>query len=107
MVVTLDLKTLGWARIIIGVLVLIVFCFMKNLIVTIKHTNKILEDSEKISSIAAQRTEQVNESVGEVAEALGQVAETVKGNQNVVAALTSVINALGSLKNLIVKMKDH
>ena len=58
MVVTLDLKTLGWALIIIGVLVLIVFCiiFMKNLIVTIKHTNKILEDSEKISSIAAQRT---------------------------------------------------
>ena len=85
MVVTLDLKTLGWALIIIGVLVLIVFCiiFMKNLIVTIKHTNKIL------------------------VEALGQVAETVKGNQNVVAALTSVINALGSLKNLIVKMKDH
>ena len=62
MAVTLDLKTLGCALIIIGVLVLIVFCiiFMKNLIVTIKHTNKILEDSEKISSIAAQRTEQVN-----------------------------------------------
>ena len=109
MEVTLDLKTVGWVLIVIAVLVLIIFCivFLKNLIVTIKHTNKILEDTERISSIAAERTEQVNEVVGDVAGSLSQMADVIKGNQSVVAALTSIINAIGSLKNLVTRNKER
>lgn len=109
MIITLDLKTLGWALVIIGLLVLVVFCiiFMKNLIVTIRHMNQILEDTERISAIAAERTEQVNEAVGDVSESLSQVAEIIKGNQSITSALSSIVNALASLKNLVSrKAKD-
>lgn len=108
MVVTLDLKALGWALIMIALLVLIIFCivFVKNFIATIRHTNKILADAERISTIAAERTEQVNESIGDVAESLSGMADVIKGNQSVVAALTSIVNALSSLKNLMTRNKD-
>ena len=108
MEITLDLKALGWALIVIGVLVLIVFCivFMKNLIVTIKHTNRILEDTEKISAIAAERTEEVDGVIGNVTESIGGLEDVIKGNQSVIEALTSIINALGSLKNLVNRKKE-
>lgn len=108
MIITLDLKTLGWALVIIGLLVLIVFCiiFMKNLIVTIRHANNILEDSEKISSIAAERAEQVNEAVGDVSTSISEMAEIIKGNQSITAALSSIVNAVASLRNLVTR-KDR
>ncbi len=103
MVITLDMKTLGMALIIIGLLVLIVFCivFVKNLIITIQHTNQILKDAEKISAIAAERSEQVDGLVGDVAESVGQVTDAIKGNQSIPAALTSLVNAVTALKNLV------
>lgn len=109
MVITMDLRTLGWALVVIGILVLIVFCiiFMKNLIETIKHTNQILEDTEKISAIAAERTEQVNGAIGDVSESLSELAEVIKGNQSIVSALTSIVNALASLKNLVTRKKGE
>lgn len=108
MVITLDLKTLGWALIIIGLLVLIVFgiVFMRNLIITIQHTNRILADAEKISAIAAERSEQLDGLVGDVSESVGQVTEMIKGNQSIVSALTSIVNAVTSLKNLVTSKKE-
>lgn len=108
MVITMDLKTLGWALIIIGLLVLIVFgiVFMRNLIITIQHTNRILEDAEKISAIAAERSEQLDGLVGDVSKSVGQVTEMIKGNQSIVSALTSIVNAVTSLKNLVTNKKE-
>ncbi len=108
MVITMDLKTLGWALIIIGLLVLIVFgiVFMRNLIITIQHTNRILQDAEKISAIAAERSEQLDGLVGDVSESVGQVTEMIKGNQSIVSALTSIVNAVTSLKNLVTSKKE-
>lgn len=104
----MDLKTLGWALIIIGLLVLIVFgiVFMRNLIITIQHTNRILQDAEKISAIAAERSEQLDGLVGDVSESVGQVTEMIKGNQSIVSALTSIVNAVTSLKNLVTSKKE-
>ncbi len=103
MVITLDMKTLGWALIMIGLLVLIVFCivFLKNLIVTIQHANRILKDAEKISAIATKRSKQVDGLVGDMAESVGQVTKAIKGNQSIPAALTSLVNAATALKNLV------
>lgn len=108
MVITMDLKTLGWALIIIGLLILIVFgiVFMRNLIVTIQHMNRILTDAEKISAIAAERSEQLDGLVGDVSESMGQVTEMIKGNQSIVSALTSIVNAVTSLKNLTTSKKE-
>ena len=105
MVVTMDLKAIGLGLIFQGLLILIIFCIVliKNLITTIKHANKILEDAEQISTIAAERTVQVNGAVGDLADSLGGMAQAMKGNESLVASLGSIAKAITSIKNLIDK----
>ncbi|MFV0516501.1 MAG: hypothetical protein ACK5MV_03825 [Aminipila sp.] len=105
MEITLTLKDLGMILITTGIVVFIVYCigFIKNLTVTIKHTNKILEDTQVISAIAAARAQDIDEAVGSVTESVGNISEVLKGNQSVIAALSSIVNSLVSLKNLLSK----
>jgi len=100
--------TLGTAGLIIigaGIVVLLVYCiaFMKNLIITVKHANKILEDTQVISKIAADKSKEVDKVINDVASSVGSISDIIKGNQSTISALTSIVNALGSLKNLIKK----
>jgi len=91
----------------VGLIVLIMYCIvlMKNLITTVKHTNKILEDTQVISGIAAERTKDVDKVLDDVVSSVGSVSKIIKGNQNTVSALTAIINSLASLKNLMDKRK--
>ncbi|MEG0830426.1 MAG: hypothetical protein RSD88_07225 [Anaerovoracaceae bacterium] len=109
MLVTVDLKAIGIGLIIIGLIVLIIFVIilLKNLIVTVKHTNKILEDTETISGIASERTKEVNGVVGKLIEAVSSVSDIIKGNQSTVGALTAIAKAAMSLKNLLQKEKKE
>lgn len=106
MEITLTLKDLGLILIGAGVIVLLVYCisFVKNLTVTIKHTNRILEDTQVISAIAAARAQDIDQAVGDVTESVSHISEALKGNQSTVAALSSIVNSLVSLKNVIAKL---
>ena len=102
--------TLGEAGIILiglAVLVLIIYCiiFVRNLIPTIKNMNKILEDAQVISGIAADNAKEVDKIISEVSTSVGSISDVIKGNQSVIAALTSLVNAIGSLKNLLQNVK--
>ncbi len=109
MEVVLTLKDLGFILIVTCVVVLLIYCIslIKNLVVTVKHTNKILEDTQIITDIAAERTKEVNEAVGDLSGAIGGIAEAIKGNQSIAAALSTLVNSINSLKNLILKMKNQ
>lgn len=102
MEVTLSLQDIGMLFIGIGLIVLIIYgiILLKNLVQTVKMTNKILEDSQEISAIAAERTKEINSIVGDVAHSMGAVSDAIKGNQNTVKALTSIVNSLGALKSI-------
>lgn len=102
MEITLSLKDMGIILIGIGLIVLIVYgiILIKNLTVSVKLTNKILEDSQSISSIAAERTKEVNSIIGDLGISLGSVSQAIKGNQSTVKAVTSIVNSLGALKSL-------
>lgn len=102
--------TLGDAGIILiglAVFVLLVYCiqFVRNLIPTVRNVNKILEDAQVISGIAAENAKEVDKIIGDVSTSVDSISNIIKGNQSVIAALTSLINALGSLKNLLVRDK--
>jgi len=101
------LKDAGLILIGCGLIVLIAYCisFMKNLIVTVKHTNKILEDSQVISDIAAKRAQDVDKIIDDVAVSAEGISKVIKGNQSTVAALTAIINSLMSLRNLFQEKK--
>jgi uncharacterized protein YoxC len=102
MEVTLSLQDIGVLFIGIGLIVLIIYgiILLKNLVQTVKTTNKILEDSHEISAIAAERTKEINSIVGDVAHSMGAVNDAFKGNQNVIKALTSIVNSLGALRSI-------
>jgi len=105
--ITITLKDAGLILIGVGIIVFIGYCisFMKNLVTTVKHANKILEDTQVISKIAADRSKEVDKAIGDIATSVGSVSDIIKGNQSTVAALTSIVNGLGSLKNIITKDK--
>nr|WP_315022574.1 hypothetical protein [uncultured Aminipila sp.] len=106
MEITLTLKDLGLILIGAGLIVLLVYCigFIKNLTVTIKHTNRILEDTQVISAIAAARAQDIDQAVGDVTESVSNISQALKGNQSTIAALSSIVNSLVSLKNIITKV---
>lgn len=107
MEITLTLKDLGLILIGTGIIVLLIYCisFIRNLTVTIKHTNKILEDTQVISAIAATRAQDIDQAVGNVTESVSNISDALKGNQSTIAALSSIVNSVVSLKNIVTKME--
>ena len=80
----------------------IVFVFyliglVKNLTETVKHTNRVLEDTEVITGIASSKAKDIDG----VVEAVGIISELIKGNQSAVKAATNVVNSLAGFKNII------
>ncbi len=104
---TITLGDAGLILIGLAVLILIIYCiaFVKNLIPAIKNMNKILEDTQVISGIAADNAKEVNKIIGDLYSSVGSISDIIKGNQSVVAAITSLVNAIGSLRNLLQKEK--
>ena len=104
---TILLKDAGLIFIGGGLIILIIYCiaFMKNLVQTVKHSNKILEDAKTITGIAAARAKDVDKVIDDVAASAGSVSKIIKGNQSTIGALTAIVNSLMSLQNLLRKQK--
>jgi hypothetical protein len=102
---TITLGDAGLILIGLAVLTLLIYCivFVKNLIPAVKNMNKILEDTQVITGIAAEKSKEVDKMIGDLSSSVGSISDVIKGNQSVVAALTSLVNAIGSLKNLLEK----
>ena len=92
----------------IAALVLLIYLIVlfKNLVPAVKTLNEILDDSKRITGIAAESAEEAKEVAGDVTKIVSTISENLKGNQSIVAALTSIVNALTSLKNLLIKAKQ-
>lgn len=105
---TITLGDAGLILIGLAVLVLLLYCiiFVKNLIPAVKNMNKILEDAQVISGIAADNAKELDKIVGDVSSSVSSLSDVIKGNQSFIAALTSLVNAIGSLKNLLQKGKN-
>ncbi|MCL1809301.1 MAG: hypothetical protein FWG42_05945 [Clostridiales bacterium] len=100
---TISFKEACLMMISVGLVVLIAYAIvvMKNLVVTVKQANKILENTEVITKVAADKSKEVDKLVSEVAASVGSVSDILKGNQSKISAFTSIINAFASLKNLL------
>ena len=103
MEITLTLQDLGLLIIGVGLIVLIGYCIslVKNLVTTIKHTNKILEDTKIITDIAATRATDVDKIVGDVSVSVSTLANNLKGNQSTIKAISTIISAIGSMRKLL------
>lgn len=101
MSVTIDIKVLALTVIVIALLILIIYMIklMRKLIITVDHTNKILEDVEVVSDIAADRSKDVDEIISNVSQSVASVTDALNGKENMLTALTSFVKSLVKLKN--------
>ena len=104
---TITLGEAGLILIGLAVIILLIYSivFVRNLIPAVKNMNRILEDTQVITGIAAENAKDVDKVIRDVSTSIGSISDIIKGNQSVVAALTSLINAAGSLKNLLQREK--
>lgn len=104
----LTVKDMFFILIGIGLLVLIVYLimFFKNLITTIKSANVILKDVEKVSSVAAERTQDVDKIITNVTDSVDTITKNIRDNKSTVGFIGSLISFLTSLKGFLNKKKS-
>lgn len=97
--ITIDVKSALVYLVFLALIIFIIYLIImaKNLIKTIKETNKILKDAAVVSRITAERATQLDGMVDDVQGAVADLSQAVKGQQNVVGALSNIIKAVGSL----------
>ena len=101
--VTIDLKMLALAILFIALIVLVVYAIVliRRLLVTVNHANKILEDMEVASSILAERSQDIDEVIGNVTESVTTIKCAVKEKQTALSATSSVVKAIISIMNAL------
>ena len=90
----------------IGIIVLLISLIKltATLIKTLKKTNAVLDDTQVITGIAAERTKEIDVAVGDTVGVVANVAKSFKGRQGVVGSVTTLAAAVGSLRELLVDL---
>lgn len=103
MSVTLDLQTLLIALVLIALIVLIIYVIVliKRLFVTLTHLDKVLEDCEVVSGIAAERSQDLDGIISNVSGTVADLSDAVKGNQTTVSAIASIAKSAASIKGMM------
>ncbi|MBE6046212.1 MAG: hypothetical protein E7221_05875 [Clostridiales bacterium] len=103
MSVTLDLKTLLIALVLIALIILIIYAILavRKLLVTLDHTNKVLEDVEVVSAIASARSQDVDGIITNVSSTVADLSDAVKGNQGTMSAVASIVKSAASIKGMM------
>lgn len=106
--VTLDVKLALVSVLLIALIVLVIYLAVlaKHGVQTIKSLNRVLEDAEKISGIAAERAVQLDEVADEVQDAVTDVARAVKGKQNSIEVFTNLFKSFSSVASAVNKKEE-
>ena len=70
---------------VLGIILLIyLIVLISNLIKTVKNANKVLEDAQVISAIAADKAKKIDGIVDGISDTVSTVVDTVNGNKNII-----------------------
>ena len=107
--VTVDIKAVFIVLVLIALVVLIIYAIMmiKKLMITLEHTNKILEDVEVVSKIASERSQEVNNIISDVSGSVAGISDALKGNAGTVSAIASIVKSAAAIKGLMSKDKTE
>ena len=107
--ITVDIKTVFIVLVLIALIVLIIYAIMmiKKLMVTLEHTNKILEDVEVVSGIASERSKDVDSIITNVSGSVSDLSDALKGNSSTVSAIASIVKSAVAIKGLMSKDKSE
>lgn len=107
--ITLDLKTLLISILLICIIVFVIYLtmVMKNLIVTLKNANKVLEDANVVSSIVADKASRSEVALDKVLDACDSFSNAVKNEEGLMAVFGSIAKAVSSVASLFKKDKEE
>lgn len=101
MSITIDLKMLILIIICIAVVVLVVYLIrcLKSLMVTLEHTNEILENVETMTDLAAKRSKDIDGIIDNVSETVSDLSDTVREKQGVISMITAIAKAILAVRD--------
>lgn len=104
---TIDIKLFFIILVLIALVILIVYGILvfRKLLTTLEHTNKVLEDVEVVSKIAASRSEDLDGIIGNVSDAASELSGAMSGS-SFVSTVSSVAKTAASIRGLIHEDQD-
>lgn len=78
---------------------------LKNLIVTIKRSNEILEDVQTMTDIAEKRAKDIDIVIDGVSVSVKSVTNTLKGNDSIIKQLSTISAAIMAIVGIFKKNK--
>ena len=99
MEITINVKDHLIGLVLIALIVLIIFLIVlvKHTIDTIKNAKKITSDASIITDIAAQKTVDLNEMLGDVKKAIADLSTAIQGKQGLIGAVMNLGKATASV----------
>lgn len=87
------------------VLVIYLIVLVANAIKTMKKANEVLDDSKRVSAIAASRTEKVDGAIDEATDMILSVVDTIRGNTTLIDKISKIGMGFASAKEFVGKFK--
>lgn len=108
MKITLDVREMVIMILLIALVVLVVYLIVlaANAIKTIKKANEVLDDTKRVSAIAANRTEKVDGAVDEATDMVLSVVDTIRGNTTLIDKVSKIGMGVASAKEFLAKFKN-
>jgi len=89
------------------VFIIYLIVLIKNLTITLKKTNEIMDDAKVVSAISAKKATEIDGVVTDVTAAVATITDAIKGNESIVKTMTNIGKALASLQGVINKFKKE
>lgn len=107
--VSLDIKQVAIMLVLIALFILIVFLIRLafKLIDTLRRVDDLLADTKRMTTIAAARTEQVDEQIDRAIEMFANVGDKINENRSIIKAAGNVGTAAGALRSFRKKSKKR
>lgn len=107
--VSLDIKQVAVMLVLIALFILIVFLIRLafKLIDTLRRVDDLLADTKRMTTIAAARTEQVDEQIDRAIEMFANVGDKINENRSIIKTAGNVGTAAGALRSFRKKSKKR
>ena len=107
--VSLDIKQVAIMLVLIALFILIVFLIRLafKLIDTLRRVDDLLADTKRMTTIAAARTEQVDEQIDRAIEMFANGGDKINENRSIIKTAGNVGTAAGALRSFRKKSKKR
>ena len=107
--VSLDIKQAAILLVLIALFILIIFLIRLaiKLADTLRNVDELLADTKRMTTIAAARTEQVDEQIDHAIDMFTSVSDKINENRSIIRTAGNVGTAAGALKSFSRKAKKR